>query len=54
MTTPPATANSAPDLLAAQNTAIETLTATVELLQRRVDSIAGVPLPQEPPEPGQP
>ena len=60
MTTQPGNAKLSPlELLARQNAAIEALTATVELLQqqvealqRRVDAIEGVPLPQEPPEPG--
>ena len=60
MTTQPGNAKPSPlELLARQNAAIETLTATVELLQqqvealqRRVDAMDGVPLPDEPPEPG--
>jgi vacuolar-type H+-ATPase subunit D/Vma8 len=60
MTTQPGNAKLSPlELLARQNAAIDALTATIELLQqqvealqRRVDAIEGVPLPQEPPEPG--
>ena len=60
MTSHPGNAKLSPlELLARQNAAIEALTATVELLQqqvetiqRRVNALDGVPLPQQPPEPG--
>jgi vacuolar-type H+-ATPase subunit D/Vma8 len=60
MTEPPAEAALTPlDLLARQNTAIEELTRTCELLQqqvealrRRVEALEGVPWPtHEPPDP---